>query len=63
MGGGGDCLKRGAGTVCKFKGGLAKNEGVGLMGFDTLIHTMSMQLGFLNDLKHVLSPIIFHALW
>ena len=31
-GGGGDCLKRGAGTVCKFKGGLAKNEGVGLMG-------------------------------
>ena len=26
----GDCLKRGAWTVCRFKGGLGKKEGVGV---------------------------------
>ena len=31
-----DCLKRGAWTVCRFKGGLGKKEG----GLDTPVHTM-----------------------
>ena len=39
---GGAYLKRGAWTVCQFKGGLGKKEGlVFLRGVDTLIHTMS----------------------
>ena len=39
----GDCLKRGAWTVCQFKGGLGKKEGVVLLrgGVDTPMHTMS----------------------
>ena len=52
MGGGGfmknqyrgeDCLKRGAWTVCQFKGVLGKERGGGVLegGFDTPMHTMS----------------------
>ena len=39
---GGDCLKRGAWTVCQFKGRLGKKEGVvSLRGGDTTMHTMN----------------------
>ena len=38
---GGNCLKRWAWTVCKFKGGTWQERGGGaLMGVDTLMHTM-----------------------
>ena len=39
---GGNCLKRRAWTVCKFKGGLLKKRGVMFLkgGVDTPIHTM-----------------------
>ena len=39
---GGNCLKRMAWTVCKFKGALSEKEGVlFLKGVDALMHTMS----------------------
>ena len=42
----GDCLKRGAWTVCRFKRGLSKKkEAVFLGGGDTPMHTMH-QLAF-----------------
>ena len=41
----GDCLKRGAWTVCRFKGGLGKKEAGGVFEGegegDTLMHTMA----------------------
>ena len=41
---GGDCLKRGAWTVCRFKGGFGKKEGGGVFEgervVDTSMHTM-----------------------
>ena len=40
----GDCLKRGAWTVCQFKGGLGKKEGVMFLrggGVDTPMRTMN----------------------
>ena len=40
---GGDCLKRGAGTVYRFKGVLGKKDGGGVFErrVDTPMHTMS----------------------
>ena len=47
----GDYLKRGAWTVCKFKGGLGKKEGGGVFegGVDTPMHTMR---GYIRKNKH-----------
>ena len=42
--GGGNCLKRGAWTVFRFKGRLGKKEEGGVFegGVDTLMHTMTL---------------------
>ena len=49
--GGGDCLKSGVWTVCKFKGGLGKKERVVLLRggrVDTPMHTMAIKLVYKN---------------
>ena len=42
----GHCLKRGAATVLRFKGGLGKKDGGGFLGEvgDTLMYTMILYL-------------------
>ena len=59
----GDCLKRGAWTVCRFKGGgggLARKRGVVfLRGVDTPMHTMDQVL--LDDLTKASMVISLHA--
>ena len=39
---GGNYLKRGAWTICRFKGGLARKKGAGIV--DTPMHTMMLSV-------------------
>ena len=58
----GNCLKRGAWTVCRFKRGLGKKKGVVFVceGVDTPMHTiacLSQSTFYVSAIMHLLDPL------